>query len=250
MKKLLPILLITITTLQVKAQKWELSLQGGSILSHYTGSGATANSMIIESYPGQAGNYTNNPYGKSYAFGYSGGLQLQLVTKANFIMGLGAGYEMINSKVKINEVYPAGYNTVRPFNAPPITGYAADTNYPASGSVNLNRGFICLSPYVGHRFGIKNNSLDILPGADIAIPLSSKDKGSAVAYDIAYTVNNKRQNLTDLRLKLGAAFHIQKLSITGAYAHGVLNYNRKQTGNSNPGAYSDLFQLGLGYWLN
>lgn len=242
MKKLLPILITILTILQAKAQKWELTLQGGSTYSHYTGTGAAASSIIVESYTSANQNYTNNPYGKSRAFGYDAGLQLQYVTKSNFIAGLGAGYQMISSKVNIDGVYPALY-TVQLFIAGPPPAY------PSSGHVNLNNSFFNFSPYVGYRFGSNGNSFDVLPGADIAIPLSSKENGNAIAYDKNYPVDYKKDNLLDIRLKLGAVYHIQKLSIIGGYAHGLLNYTRKQVGGSNPGTYSDVFRLGLGYQL-
>jgi hypothetical protein len=245
MKRHLLILLIICTTLQVKAQKWEVSLQGGTTFSHFTGSAATSNAGFVEGYKDGNQYYSiNNSSGKKLAFGYSGGLQTQYVSKGGFIIGLGANYELLRSKVNINAVYPQVYYLMQALYlyGPP--------SYPATGSAYLSNRFITVSPYIGHRIKLKNSSLDLLPGIDMAFGLNSNESGTAADDNKTYKADVKNTKpLTDIRLKIGAAFNYRQFSLNAGYAHGILNYDRHYVGGT-PKLYSELYRLGVGYRIN
>lgn len=247
MKKLLLFLTVAFFCLQVQAQKLELSVQAGSGLAAYTGSGATNYSEFDRGdTPGDS--QTSNPYGKKYAFGYYAGLQAQLVNKAGLIFGLSSNYELVRSKVT---------NTITPYTIILFTSSVYLTppaDSQISGTSYLNNQFINLSPYVGYRLKLKKASLDILPGADIALPVSSKEKGKSTELDVTYTSNSKLTGQpTDVRIKLNIAVNYRQLCFNAGYARGLTNYYKDYhpdfAGSQDLKIHSSIFRLGLGYRL-
>jgi hypothetical protein len=249
MKYYLLCLSLVFVSIAAKAQKLELSLNAGSALSYYTGVSATDNSTIFQSYQSADQNYTGNPYGKKYAWGYGGYIQAQMVNKNGFIAGVSAGYETLKSKVNINSVAPALYTVVLAGYLPYVDYYGPFT-YSAEGAVTLQTSFINLSPYIGYRYSLKKVSFDVMPGADIAFMTQNKESGSAVGYGTTYTTNYKRDNMIarDIRLKIGLNINYQRFTINSSYARGLTNYDK----NISPAAgtfsvYSELFRFGVGY---
>jgi len=250
MRKYLLLLLNLCACNYLFAQKIEISVQAYSGLFHYAGNGTASTSAIIQSTtPGQ--DYTNNPYGNKNAFSYGMGIQAQHVGKSGFIAGLQAGYEILRSKVVIND-YKSDYYTIYPF-----YGLGALFPYQVKGSSFLQDQSINLSPYVGYRLKFKKTSIDLLPGVDIAFNLSSYDKGKATLtyppstqVEDTYQTNYKRPDApTDVRIKFGGALNYKRVAFTASYAHGLINYDKNVTGGDY-NAHSELIRFGIAYKLS
>ena len=247
MRKYFLILVVLLVFNHLYAQKIELSVQAYSGLFHYSGNGTAADSYI---HQGQADgqDYTINPYGNKNAFSYGAGIQAQHITKGGFIVGGGANYEILRSKVNINGYVP---NIVYEF-------YTIDTYYPnkVSGSSFLQDQTININPYIGYRIIFKGISIDLLPGADFSFNLNAYDKGKATStyppsaqVQQTYQTNFKRPDApTDVRLRFGLAANYKRISVTASYAHGLTNYEKNMTG-SNLNARSELIRFGLAYKL-
>jgi len=253
MKKRVPLLLMLCACNYLFAQKIETSVQVYSGLFHYAGNGTASTSAMIEG----SQNYTDNPYGNKNGFSYGIGIQAQQVSRGGFIIGLQAGYEILRSKVTItsygndpNGYNNAGYNGLNP-------GLGALFSSPATGSSFLQDQSINLSPYIGYRLKLKNMSIDLLPGIDIGLNLSSYDKGEVTLVDNTstqaqptYKTDYKRPRApTDVRIKFGGALNYKKVAFTASYAHGIINYDKNMTGG-NYDVHSELIRFGIAYKLS
>lgn len=248
MKKyiLVSIMLLALNT--VYAQKMELSVQAYSGLFRYAGDCTASTSAII----GGSQNYTNNPYGNKNGFSYGIGIQAQHVSKSGFIMGLQGGYEILRSKVLINNYDSPGlfYLTAQG------QGLGALFSSQVNGSSFLQDQSINLSPYIGYRLKFKRFSIDLLPGMDIGLNLSSYDKGEATLINYTstqalptYKTDSKRPDApTDVRIKFGSALNYKRVAFTASYAHGLINYEKNMTGGSHE-AHSELIRFGISYKL-
>ena len=244
-------LLLTLAALFIltglNAQKLELSVQASPGLFHYSGNSTTATSFILLGASDQQ-NYTNNPYGNKNGFSYGGSLQAQLVSKGGFIIGLQAGYDVLRSKVDINEVYLSEFQ----IETTPIIDPAP---LPAKGASYLKNQQINVSPYIGYRVNGKKISVDLMPGLDIGFSTNTYDKGSATTTTdpaTTYKTNREITNVpTDVRLKFGAALNYSRYALIASYAHGLTNYESRMIGDGAPvpsyEAHSELFKLGIGY---
>lgn len=243
MKKALLIFSIITTGFTAHAQKLELSVQANSGLFHYTGLSAESHSFFIQG-SSQDLNYTNNPYGKNYAYSYGAGLKANWVANSGFIFGIQAGYEILRSKTTLTAFGP--YSDPNSLHLDLYTG-----PYASSGSTILTSNFINISPYAGYRFKLKKVSLDLLPGMDIGVGLSSKEKGNVYiqANDQNFTSNRQRQKPpVDIRARFGTSINYQRFSINLSYARGLSNYTANMIGADSK-VYSELFRLGIGYRL-
>lgn len=244
MKKLLLTLIALFTIIHLFAQKIEVSVQANSGLFHFGGRSAVANSSINQgSAIGATDSYTNNPYGSRNAFSYSIGAQAQTVSKSGFIAGLQAGYELLRSKVDID--YYSAVEVLSPSIKP------ENRNFSATGSTNLQMQSINLNPYVGYRILLQKVKLDILPGIDIGLNLSTYDKGTIKDDDDkVYAINRDRgKTPTDWRLRLGLAATYDKFGITASYARGLTNYGSGYIGGSGLSVHSELVRFGLTYQI-
>jgi hypothetical protein len=248
MKKYFILIIVILVFNHVRAQNIEISVQANSGLFHYAGNGAASASFINQ---GQSPNqdYTNNPYGNKNAFSYGAGMQAQHVGKSGFIIGLQGTYEVLRSKVDITGYYPFYIINFYSLNS-------ATYPLPAKGEAFLQNQAINLSPYLGYRVHLKNISLDLLPGMDIAFNVSSYDKGKATEANTSpnqspqtYQTNFKRPDApTDIRLRFGLAANYKRVAITAGYAHGLTNYDKNMTGG-NYSVHSELIRFGIAYKL-
>src|SRR5699024_4587640 len=105
-------------------------------------------SAIIVSDVGTAGNYTNNPYGSNKALSYGLALRIQRVTSGQSILGIQLGYEVLRSKMHINQIFTN--NPASPFEV--------------SGQTVLKHRVINIYPAAGYRF--------VFQGLDIVLTAS------------------------------------------------------------------------------
>ncbi|PWK79929.1 outer membrane protein with beta-barrel domain [Mucilaginibacter oryzae] len=243
-KRFLTVVLLCCGT-SLFAQKIEVSVQAASGLFRFSGASATPATMILQgSTTGDPMNRANNPYGSKNGFSYGGGIQAQLVLKGGFIVGLQTGYEVLRSKADANRYSPI----VTASNLPTITGN--DWTFPLTGHVALQNQTINLNPYIGYRFQFNKVKLDILPGVDIGLMLSTRDKGEAKDKEgRLYKVDYERaKSPTDVRLRMGAAASYGRYALNASFAHGLTNYREGWIGGVND-AHSELWRLGLSYRL-
>jgi len=248
MKKYLLVSIILLVFNRLCAQNMEIAVQANSGLFHYAGNGAASTSAMIAGNQ----NYTDNPYGNKNGFSYGVGVQVQHVGQSGFILGLQAGYEILRSKVTINSYDSGGISY-----SVQGQGLGALFSSPVNGSSFLQDQSIDLSPYIGYRLKFKKIAIDLLPGADIGLNLSSYDKGEATLTDYTstqalpvYRTNYKRPDApTDVRIRFGGALNYKKVAFTASYAHGLINYDKNMTGG-NYNVHSELIRFGIAYKLS
>jgi hypothetical protein len=237
------------------AQKFEMSFNAGTNLSHFTGSGAVMDSYIIRSYSTEDKNLTNNPYSQRYGIGYAGNLSLKFISKKGIIAGVSSGYEVFKNKVNINGVY-------YPFN-PALASFVSNTIYvfqpsdsPGQGTTFFKSSYVNISAFVGYRVPLKKASLDILPGADYSIAISAKENGTATGMQGEVSTNYERKLPNNVSAKIGAALNLGSFVINASYAHGLKDYYPNETkpfyyggGLRQNGSkiYTEQFGLGIGY---
>jgi len=160
MKYFTTFFLFILLSLSSKAQKLEIRTSLNSGFYSYRGNGTESVSRI------NGTTYTNNPYGSKWGLSYGLSFNIRKVTKSNFIFGADLGYEILRSKVKLD------YFDV-------IGDIASDFK----GKTYLNTSFLNLFPYLGRRFNISDQALDLVGGLDIGYVLSSREKGDARSID-------------------------------------------------------------------
>ncbi len=251
-------LIAILLTVQLYAQKIELSVQANSGLYHYGGKGATSTTAINDA--GIAAAYFNNPYGNKNGVAYGAGIQAQHVAKGGFIVGLQGGYEFLKSEADITEVHyppvPQGFYG-------PFAAYQS----PATGHAYLQNQNINLNPYIGYRLSVKAVKIDLMPGVDFGFNLNSYQKGSATVTNstlnqgnvstgngsTTYLVDQKLKAApTDIRLRFGAAAWYKRFGLTLSYAHGLKNFASGLVYVDNnpepaPEVHSELFRFGIAY---
>jgi hypothetical protein len=227
---------------KVYAQKFELNVDAYSGLFHYGGDGTATTSFIETGTP----NYTYDPYGNKNGFSYGAGLRLQYVTKGGFIIGAGADYEILRSRVDVS-VYQPIYYTINEDSGPEdIQTLPSTTGHTALRSQNIN-----ISPFIGYRIMIKKTNIDLMSGIDLGFNINSYDKGSATdGVNNTYSTNVKLANSpTDLRLRFGAAAGYGRFGFTASYAYGLTNLYKSTLMDGNFNAHSELIRFGLSYRL-
>ncbi len=222
------------------AQKTEVHVSLNSGLFSFAGPSAVrATSIITDSYvltplSGNTSGYTNSVAGKLPGTSYGLSTQMQRVSRRNFIIGIGLGYEDLRSKVLINEAsIDAG-----------ITYYSRD----AEGKTILSNQFINATPYLGYRIKMREVALDLTAGFDVGYLLNSKEIGKAKTADLVVTTSRDRDWGIDfdVRPKAQIAISFQKFGTYAGYAVGIPNYYGEMAcGNSK--AYSRLMRFGVTY---
>lgn len=233
MQKLFFTIVFPLITTISYAQKTEIGISLNSGLFSFTGQSAETVSFINYSDQTKSG-YTNNPYGakNGLCYGFSG--SVKRISKKNIIAGLDLGYEVLRSKILINE----------------ISGYTGNStyNYDAKGQTCLKYNFINLHPFLGYRFTSNNIIIDLTGGFDIAYCLKAKEAGNATsATGIKYETSIDRKTIkTDIRPRLQIATNYKKAGVYIGYSPGLANYKSRSLGGTNE-CYARLVRFGLTY---
>jgi hypothetical protein len=246
MKVALLTLSILFFSTRLFAQKIELSIQANSGLFHYSGNDAASTSFINEGSDDKLNNI-NNPYGNKNGFSYGGDIQAQYVSKSGFITGLRAGYEVLRSKVDIDEYNPILITI--------FTENPGGFQIPVKGQTFLQDQEININPYIGYRLDIKKIKVDIMPGLDVGFNVNSYEKGSATGTDgTVYKVDYKMLKApADVGLRLNLAASFKRFGLTAGYVYGLTNFasNLDVTagGSSSPAPkiHSELIRFGISY---
>ncbi|MDR3693954.1 hypothetical protein [Mucilaginibacter sp.] len=244
MKKTFLTLFTFLVLTQLHAQNVEVSLLGNTGLFRYTGNYTTSASFINGAVANSKAGYTNNPYGNKFGFSYGGGVQVQYVGRSGFIFGLQGGYQILRSRVDLNDVYRTDLNQ----SGIDITGPGPTA---ATGQTYLQSQDINVNPYIGYRLKIKKVKLDLMPGFDLGFNLNTHEYGKAtdMGGNIYKTDLDRGKFPADFRFSFRAALSYNKFSITTGFVQGLTNFSNHLL-NDSPTAYythSQLISLGLAY---
>ena len=230
MKKLFLALLSIVLLTPIYAQKTEYNVKLNSGLFYFSGKSAEATSFILYSSTTNH-SYTNNPYGTKSGLSYGISTGLSRITKAHTIYSIDLGYEVLRSKVIIDQVFDSGVNQM----------------VDAKGETFLNNSFINLYPSIGHRFTGSKISFDLTVGIDFAYHLSSMEKGNATTATKEYTTNQKRRTIgMDYRPRLQLSINKNNTGIYIAYSKGLKNYMAGMTCGTHI-VFGDVIRFGIKY---
>jgi hypothetical protein len=215
------------------AQKGQISFHLNSGLFSFGGSSAAESSFLLISDVSTISSYTNNPYGMSSSTSWGFGVQIQKVTKKNFLYGIQLGYESLSSKLDLDYAYGE------------ITWFADE------GETILTTNFFNIYPSIGQRFKLfKGVDTDVLAGFDFGIGLSSKEHYSLTTNqgdEISGTNDRDTPNL-DFRPRIEMVNYYKSFGFTIGYSHGLTNYQAELDG-ANREVFSRYLRLGLSYRL-
>jgi hemolysin activation/secretion protein len=214
------------------AQKTETSISFNSGLFSFSGQSAEGATFVNYNSTTKSG-YTNNSYGSNKALCYGFSLQRDHIASWNFILGFDLGYEVLRSKILIDQVADHDGNT--------------NTNYPATGKSFLNFAYLNFYPHIGYRIKAKNISIDIIGGYELALKLKSWQSGNVKTADGSevITTNNAHSNLFDLRRRIQVAVNYKRISPYIGYSVGLVNYSNS-TGGAND-AFARMIRVGIAY---
>ncbi|HLR25525.1 MAG TPA: hypothetical protein VK112_06630 [Fodinibius sp.] len=213
-------------------QSTEYSALLNSGLFSFGGKSATQSSAIIVSDVSTADNYTNNPYGSNKALSYGLALRIQRVTSGQGILGIQLGYEVLRSKVHINQIFTN--NPASPFEA--------------SGQTVLKHRVINIYPAFGYRSGFQGLDIDLTAGPEFGFNLSSREVGEATLNDGSeIKTDTERQDPgTDIRLRSSVTIYYGNWGVSGGYSYGLRNYSRGLTGGDRK-RFSRFIRWGITY---
>ncbi|WP_445666270.1 hypothetical protein [Fodinibius sp. AD559] len=230
MRKLGLILLLFIFISTAYGQSSELSVHLNSGLFSFGGQSATKNSIIIANDAGS--NYTINPYGTKKTFSYGFSAQLQRITNYKLIFGLQAGYELLRSRVNINDV----------------SGEFLDPPSSASGQTTFKNGFITLYPNIGRRFIFNDLNIDLTMGPELGFNILSREQGEATTNNNIVVKTDRERNHanTDFRLRSSLTVYYKNWGISTGYSYGFRNYSGDLVGG-NRERFSRFIRFGITY---
>lgn len=209
-------------------QKTEYSFHLNSGGSAYRGPSAESASAINLSDTNIA-SYTNNPYGKQLGFSYGLAGQVQRVTRKHMLVGMQAGYEVLQSRVSIANISSRGFNTA------------------TTGHTTLANQFINAHPFLGYRVALNAVAIDLTAGPELGFLRRSHEEGKATAQGQTYTTDLDRTHPnTDVRVRLNLAAYYKHVGLTLGYSRGLTDYQGNYVGGLN-GVYSQVFRAGLAY---
>jgi hypothetical protein len=217
----------------VHGQKTEIQASFNTGLFYFTGSSAAAVSQI--NYSGQTkSGYTNNPYGTRSGFSYGISTTIQRVTRWHFIAGFDLGYELLRSKIGINQVAVELS----------MVGYYA---VPAKGRTYLDYHFINAHPFLGYRLFDRSVKFDLTAGPEFGYCLSAKENGKASASGVTYETSIDRMTIkVDVRQRIQAAAEYRRFGAYIGYSFGIVNYMKGYVGGSDE-CYARMLRFGLSY---
>jgi hypothetical protein len=213
------------------AQKTETKISFGSGLFSFAGAYAQNTTFINYDASTKSG-YANNPYGSKNGLCYGFSLQKENISKWNLIYGFDLSYEILRSKILINRIY-------------------GDSSSAANGKTFLSFGFFNFYPFLGYRLKIKNISIDVTGGFELACRLKTWESGSAKTSngnEIYTSANKSGSNLFDFRKRIQIACNYRKISPYLGYSVGLVDYVSNM-GVSNS-AFSRMKRIGIAYRIS
>lgn len=233
MKKIFITIITCLLLISAYGQRNEIRVTFNSGLFSFSGISAESVSFInFNKVTNKA--YTNNPYGtkNGLCFGFSG--NFMKVTGKNFIYGTDLGFEILRSKILIDE----------------INGNDGGSTYKESaiGQTFLNYDFLNIFPFLGYRILINEVNCDVTGGFDYGHCVSAIEKGEAstsTGQEYKTSVDRKTLN-NDLRIRFQIALNYKKFGTFAGYSFGLKNYKSGYIGGTNE-CYSRMIRFGITY---
>ncbi|MDL2255084.1 hypothetical protein LJC44_03100 [Parabacteroides sp. OttesenSCG-928-G06] len=229
MKKNLFLVFLLIASTSVFAQGHEFRVGINSGYSFFRGESSESSSFV--NAHGTSDVYTNSPLGKKFTLSYGISANYKYVTNRHFIIGAEIAYEDLRTKVDLESYY--GVSTQK-----------------TEGRTYLNNHFLNASPFIGYRIPVKNMSLDIIAGVDIAYSLDVKEYGKykeTDGKDIKFTCSRKDSYIeVDIRPRLQVNANYKKYTLFAGASVGLKDYYEGWTGGS-PEAYMNTIRIGIQY---
>lgn len=209
-----------------QGQHSEFSVQAGSGLFSFRGSGAVSQTGVAVGDPKLV-----NPYGRNSGFSYGVVGQWQQTSRSGLILGVQAGYESLTSRATI--LYVSG----------------DFTSNPTTGNVNLRNHYVNLYPFVGKRFGTIQASLDVTAGVDLAygvastgsILLDSDNRLGGHIGPVDYAMPT-----VDVRPRISLTGYYRSFGLNVGYSLGILSYTPSSRSDATQ-VYSQYWRAGLNY---
>lgn len=211
MKKTSLLLLPLVFTAAAYGQTIEYSFHVNGGLFSFGGEAAAEYSTISVSDVLTEDNHTLNPYGKEQLFSYGLAVQGSYVTPGQVILGVQAGYELLRSRVAINDL------TGEFISPPPLE----------SGQTTLTHGFVTLYPAVGYRFTFNEIAVDLSAGPEIGIKIIGRERGEALLQNgsVIDTDTERDSPGTDIRIRPSLTVMYKNLGISAGYSYGLSDYS-------------------------
>ncbi|WP_242927172.1 hypothetical protein [Pontibacter vulgaris] len=212
-------------------QKMEVALHVNSGFSRFGGKSASKSTNISISDTSDD-IYVGSRFGAKAGLNYGGGVQTQVVTNKNLLLGMQVSAEQLRSRVEIDR----------------ITGFRLTTE--GDGHVTQQNTFLNVQPYFGKRIKSAVADIDLTLGTDIGFGLKSMEKGEATDENgNTLTIEGEREKQQfDFRPRLGITAYRGPYGASVSYVHGLTNYTGSYDG-SNPEVYMRVLRLGLLYRL-
>ena len=235
-KEIQLILILTLFVINSYAQKTETNISFNSGLFSFGGNSAAGSTFINYNETTKTG-YANNPYGSRNGLCYGFSFQKKRVTKWNLIYGFDLGYEVLRSKILIEEI--ADY-----------TG-SSKVNYAGKGKTFLNFGFVNFFPYIGFRINSKYLSFDVSGGFELALKVKNWESGKAETAngaEIFMPSSFSSPNLFDFRRRIQVSVNYKRMSPYIGYSRGLVSYHSGFPGGPDD-PHSRMIRTGVVYRL-
>ena len=234
MRKILLAIVAALSLTTSYAQKTEFSVSLNSGLFSFRGESAEKSSMFY--YADEDQIRYNNPYGLKSGLSYGASISIKRVTKTNVLVGLDAGYEILQSKILIHAITHSTYSS---------------SFTPATGHTYLNSSFINVFPSGGYRFLCRNINIDLTGGLDIGFCTDAKTKVSVEASNgEKYESTTKSKMIsTDIRPRVQVSAYYKAIGVYAGYSRGLVNYKSDYWGGDSK-AYSNMIRFGVTYRIN
>ena len=231
--------LVFLFTFKAAGQQTEFGISLNSGLFSFRGPSAEKETFILVNEASEDNlTCTNNPHGSKNGLLYGFSINLQLLTKRKFILGIDLGYENLRSLILIKHILI-------------LQDFGSFPPYNAKGKSILNQHFINVNPYFGYSVKLKRYSMDFLAGKDLAYCLFGKERGSWVQefdYEKQTITKNRSTIRFDFRPRIQSTIQYKKYGLYAAYSIGLVNYKSDYVGGVNE-CYSRMFRFGLTYKL-
>jgi hypothetical protein len=200
-----------LTLTNVMAQKTEFRVSLNSGLFSFYGRSADATSSINYNDQTNRG-YTNNPYGSKSGPSYGLSVNVKRIYYRKFIIGLDLGYEILRSKVSINQ----------------INGYTGTSTYQmdATGRTFVNSNCVNLNLFAGYRISAGKIGIDLTGGLDYARITKLNESGKATDTNgvVYHTSEDLKAIKYELRPRIQLSADYRRYGIYLGRSFGISNY--------------------------
>jgi hypothetical protein len=236
MKNILLIFVFLFVAIQSFGQRTELSIRLNSGLSNFSGEFTKETTLMTYSLVDENGHVESSYYAALYGPVYGLSLNLSRVLDSRLKFGAELGFELLKSKMEIDQVFQHGSS-------------AENSIFDAEGQVYINSGFVNLFPNVGYRILFEDFYVDIDVGVVLGYNLLTDEKGSAETELREYKTTDDRKTI-DLDMRPRAQIGITFNNVGGyvGYSKGLTNYLKDNVGGSE-GAYQDVIRAGVYYTI-